>query len=119
VQVVDLHVFLVALQAGSIRAVEDPHGTPQRVESMGTAPLNASVDQAAAWIRSYLSEHPKAADTAEGIQRWWLAPNYGEVALVTVEMALATLEGEGVVMIPDPLALRPTYGLRPTRGSRS
>lgn len=86
---------------------------------MGTAPLNPSVEQAAEWIRAYLREHPKAADTAEGIQRWWLAPNFGEVALVTVETALAKLEGEGVVMIPDPMALNPTYGRGPARDARS
>jgi hypothetical protein len=85
----------------------------------GEATVNPSVDQAAVWICSYLREHPKAADTAEGIQRWWLAPNYGEVALVTVEMALTRLEGEGVVMIAEPLALHPTYGLDPTHAPRS
>ena len=85
---------------------------------MGTA-LNPSADQAAEWISSYLREHPKAADTAEGIQRWWLAPNFGEVALVTVEMALAKLEGEGVVMARDPLALKPTYGRGPASDTHS
>lgn len=86
---------------------------------MGTAPLNPSVDQAAEWIRDYLREHPRASDTAEGIQRWWLAPNFGEVALATVEMALAKLHQEGVVVIPDPLALKPTYGRGPARDKRS
>ncbi len=71
--------------------------------------LSPTVAEAAAWITCYLSEHPKAADTAEGIQRWWLAPHYGEVALLTVELALAKLESEGVVRIPDPLASSPTY----------
>lgn len=75
-----------------------------------TSPLSPTVEEAAAWITCYLSEHPKAADTAEGIQRWWLAPHYGEVALLTVELALVKLESEGVVRIPDPLALNPTYG---------
>lgn len=48
-------------------------------------------------IRRYLDEHPRAADTAAGIQRWWLAPGFGEVRLQTVEAALAHLEGEGVI----------------------
>lgn len=86
---------------------------------MGTARLNPSVNQVAEWIRSYLRAHPRAADTAEGIQRWWLAPNFGEVALVTVEMALEQLEGEGVVTNLDPLALSPTYGCVPGRDTRS
>jgi hypothetical protein len=77
------------------------------------SPLNPTVEDAAAWITCYLSAHPKAADTAEGIQRWWLAPHYGEVALLQVELALVKLESEGVVQIPDPLALNPTYGRGP------
>jgi hypothetical protein len=84
---------------------------------MGTASLIPSVDQASEWIRSYLCGHPKAADTAEGIQRWWLAPNFGEVALVTVELALAELEREGVVQISDPTASNPTYGRGPALGT--
>ncbi len=75
-----------------------------------TSPLGPSVEVTAAWISSYLSAHPKAADTAEGIQRWWLAPHFGEVSLLTVELALAQLESEGVVRTSDPLALNPTYG---------
>jgi len=60
-----------------------------------------------------LKEHPKATDTAEGIQRWWLAPHFGEVALEKVELALGILESEGVVQISDPLASNPTYGRGP------
>ena len=48
-------------------------------------------------ISHYLDEHPRAADTAAGIQRWWLAPGYGEVRLQTVEAALAQLEVQGVI----------------------
>ena len=80
---------------------------------MGTAPLNPAVDQVGDWIRRYLCTHPKAADTAEGIQRWWLAPNFGEVALEVVAQALAELEREGVVQIFDPMAANPTYGRGP------
>jgi hypothetical protein len=82
---------------------------------MSTAPVNPSVEQAAEWIHNYLREHPRASDTAEGIQRWWLAPNFGEVALATVEMALKELLQDGVVVNTDPLALRRTYGRNPAR----
>ena len=61
-------------------------------------------------IRRYLTEHPQAADTAEGIQRWWIAPTCGEVSLWSVEQALAQLEGEGVVRKLDPLAANAAYG---------
>lgn len=57
-------------------------------------PEVAAVAQA---IRRYLDEHPRAADTAAGIQRWWLAPGYGEVRLQTVEAALVQLEQAGVI----------------------
>lgn len=77
-----------------------------------TSPLGPTVDETAAWIRSYLTEHPRAADTAAGIQRWWLAPHLGEVALINVELALAQLEREGVVKNADPTAPDPTYALR-------
>ena len=64
-------------------------------------------------IRRYLTQHPRAADTAQGIQRWWLAPTYGEVSLRSVDEALTQLEGEGVVRKLDPFAANPAYGRGP------
>lgn len=66
-------------------------------------------DWVAKLIRSYLTEQPSAADTAEGIQRWWIAPFHGEVPLGTVEQALAQLEGEGTVRKLDHFAAKPVY----------
>ena len=57
-----------------------------------------SSGEVAQWIASHLDAWPQAADTAEGIRRWWLAPRHGEVPLAVVEEALAQLEGEGVVI---------------------
>lgn len=48
-------------------------------------------------IRSHLSSHPQASDTAAGIQRWWVLPHVGEVSLEVVEAALARLTSEGVI----------------------
>lgn len=48
-------------------------------------------------IRRHLLQHPQASDTAEGIQRWWVLPQLGEVSLQAVEAALAVLEAEGVI----------------------
>jgi hypothetical protein len=70
-------------------------------------------DAVAKLIRQYLAEHPRATDTSQGIQRWWLAPIIGEVALRSVELALLQLEGEGVVRKLDPLAENPAYGRGP------
>lgn len=64
-------------------------------------------------IRRYLGEHPLAADTAEGIQRWWIAPTHGEVSLASVELALAQLEGEGVVQKLKPFGPDASYGRGP------
>jgi hypothetical protein len=58
---------------------------------------DAEVRAVAAAIRRYLTDHPQAADTAQGIQRWWLLPSFGELPLTTVEAALAKLEDEGAV----------------------
>lgn len=80
---------------------------------MNPEPSAAASGGVAELIRRYLTEHPRAADTAEGIQRWWLAPTYGEVSLRSVEQALTQLEGEGVVRKLDPFAVDPSYGRGP------
>lgn len=48
-------------------------------------------------IRRYLHAHPHAADTVEGINRWWLAPVFGTVSIEALEQALAVLIQRGVV----------------------
>jgi hypothetical protein len=48
-------------------------------------------------IANYLDEHPDAADTEEGIQRWWLSPACGTPSLETVRLALEELERRGVI----------------------
>jgi hypothetical protein len=71
-----------------------------------------TVGHVAQWISDYLAEHPDAADTAEGVQRWWLAPRYGEVALEVVVQALETLQRSGLVSIRA-IAGRKVYGRGP------
>ena len=55
-------------------------------------------------IERYLEQHPNAADSLEGIQRWWLArQRYAENAL-KVERALERLIAKGIVVrriLPD------------------
>jgi hypothetical protein len=48
-------------------------------------------------IANYLDEHPEAADTEDGIQRWWLSPACGAPSLQTVRLALETLERRGLI----------------------
>ena len=64
-------------------------------------------------IRRHLDRHPRAADTAAGIQRWWIAPTHGEVSLESVEVALAELEGDGVVKKLESTGPDPAYGRGP------
>jgi len=47
-------------------------------------------------ILRYLDSHPHAADTSEGVARWWVPPNCS-VDPYTVRSALARLESQGLV----------------------
>ena len=47
-------------------------------------------------IRSYFARHPDAADSADGIRRWWLLPFLQEEPLPLVERALERLVADGV-----------------------
>jgi hypothetical protein len=53
-------------------------------------------------IRRYWIQYPKAADTDDGIQRWWLPPWF-EVPLDVVQAALLLLEVGGFAAA-DPIA---------------
>ena len=55
--------------------------------------VNAIADE----IAHYLARHPLAADTAIGVQRYWLTQARGAVPLARVEDALARLERKGIV----------------------
>lgn len=52
-------------------------------------------------IARYWQAHPQAVDTAQGIQRWWLLPTFGEISLHTVEAALSRLEARGLIRKQD------------------
>lgn len=48
-------------------------------------------------IRHYIYSHPDAADSIDGVHRWWLLPLLHEEAREFVEAAVAQLVGEGVL----------------------
>lgn len=73
---------------------------------------SAEVRAVAQALRDYLLQHPRAADTAAGIQRWWLLPSFGELSLATVEAALAQLEEEGAVLRVDTAWGGPAWAAR-------
>jgi hypothetical protein len=48
-------------------------------------------------IARYLERHPEAADSTEGIQRWWLDPDIPAESIDNIELALRHLEASGLV----------------------
>lgn len=70
---------------------------------MNTAPAEPDVESVARELESYVSSHPSAADTVEGIARWWLAGTE-QPSLSRVEAALDLLVRRAVVArypLPD------------------
>lgn len=55
------------------------------------------IERIARDLEHYVALHPAAADTAEGIARWWL-PHGPEPALSHVEAALESLVQRGVLV---------------------
>lgn len=56
-----------------------------------------SAMQLADEIRDYLAAHPNAADSAEGIARWWLTRQRPSATLAGVVAALEYLERLGLI----------------------
>lgn len=62
--------------------------------------------QLASEIREYLEHHPRAADSAEGVAKWWLKRQRFEQSLTRIRKALDYLEAEGIVKktsVEDPV----------------
>jgi hypothetical protein len=51
----------------------------------------AQVEAVAAAILEHLQAHPLAADSVQGVARWWLGPRLATVSLTQVEQALELL----------------------------
>jgi hypothetical protein len=60
-------------------------------------PEDVVVATVAETIQRYLDAHPNAADSVEGITRWWLTRQRYEEAIKIVEQALERLVAEGKV----------------------
>lgn len=52
-------------------------------------------------IARYLSEHPDAADSLDGIRQWWLPRLRLQEAIAQIEEALEELVERGVVVRQD------------------
>ena len=55
------------------------------------------VEVIARQIIKHLKDHPRAADSAPGIARWWLAPPHDRAPMEQVEDALERLVARGVL----------------------
>ena len=73
---------------------------PQRSVTRSTAIAtshNGVVQDIATAIRCYIHAHPDAADSIDGIHRWWLVPALRDEAPQRVEAAVAQLVRERVL----------------------
>jgi hypothetical protein len=78
---------------------------------------DTEVDAVAGEILSYLASHPAAADTMEGIARWWITRQRIEEARERVQHALDALVAAGRLESRVTPAGRALYQL-PDAGSR-
>jgi hypothetical protein len=70
------------------------------------------MQEIAAEIERHLMAEPMAADSVEGIRRWWIATTIGERTYDVVRCALEELERRGVV------ERRPVQGVAVIWGAR-
>ena len=61
----------------------------------------SDVQQIADQIECYLKNHPNAADTVEGISKWWLLGEGIEVSNLIVQQALDYLGSKSAVKCND------------------
>ncbi|NUO83098.1 hypothetical protein HUU05_23755 [candidate division KSB1 bacterium] len=54
-------------------------------------------EEMATAIEEYLSEHPHASDTLEGIAGWWIIQQQIRVEVKTLKKVLAQLVGRGLL----------------------
>ncbi len=66
-------------------------------------------------VLQYLSAHPEAQDTVEGITEWWLLENSIRRATIEVQQALAQLQAEGLVLGRSGGDRRVHYRLNPRK----
>jgi hypothetical protein len=73
-----------------------------------------AISAIAAEVLAYLEAHPEAADTADGILRWWLSAQHADASDADVERALERLVACDAV-VRQPMADGRTLYARGTR----
>ena len=66
-------------------------------------------------ILQYLTAHPDAKDTLDGIAQWWLRRGRGETPGGGLERAVASLCAQGLILETRRRGLPPLYRLNPRR----
>jgi hypothetical protein len=66
-------------------------------------------------ILQYLTAHPDAKDTLDGIAQWWLRRGWGETPGGGIERAVASLCAQGLILETRRRGLPPLYRLNPRR----
>lgn len=69
-------------------------------------------------IEKYLQDHPKAADSLEGITKWWLSRIHVEETTEVIKKALEVLEQQGIVTKTVSVSSRDIYSCSKQYGSR-
>ena len=66
-------------------------------------------------ILTYLTEHPHAQDTVEGIVEWWILRQKIKQKTAAVQAALAELVARGLVVERQGRGARPSYSVNQQR----
>lgn len=76
---------------------------------------NGEILHIAGDILAYLSEHPDAQDTLQGIMKWWLLEQTIRYQTTRVKQALAYLVESGFIVEQKSLNLRSSYHMNSSR----
>ncbi len=80
------------------------HPNERKPTDVSEGENEAAVQAIAGDVQRYLALHPDAADSIEGIHRWWLSRELSRESAETVERALEMLIADGLLMrrrLPD------------------
>jgi hypothetical protein len=89
---------------GGTHVASPEHGFECERRSLTPSSHSDRVARIVLQLRAYATAHPHAADTAQGVLRWWLTGGGITASPEEIEEALATLVAEGTIArrrLPD------------------